>query len=428
MYGFFLRTFALLLLGLSTAASPLQAASLVQESAQADSAKGKKASLPLLPGRTISVNTDEGSWISLDVSPDGGTIVFDLLGDLYTVPITGGEASQLTRGMAFDGQPRYSPDGGKVLFVSDRSGSENLWTLDVETGDTTQVTQGNGGIWMSPDWTPDGDYVVASKGAARLGTIRLWMGHVDGGSGAELHKEPANLKTVGAAVSPDGRHIWYARRTGSWQYNAQLPQYQLGFYDRETGRDYVRSFRYGSAFRPTLSPDGTWLVYGTRQEDQTGLRLRDLETGEERWLAYPVQHDDQESIADRDVLPGMAFTPDSRELVASYGGKIWRIPVDGTEPIAVPFQVTVELDIGPELAFDYPVSDSPEFTVRQIRDAVPSPDGERLAFIALDRLYNFGLLLFGSFGHITPKRTKDPARYARGPGVALGVLVGLWNR
>jgi Tol biopolymer transport system component len=203
----------------------------------------------------------------------------------------------------------------------------------------------------------------------------------------QLIKEPKDRKTMGAAVTSDGRHIWYARRNRSWEYNAQLPQYQLAVYDRETGRSYARSSRYGSAFRPTLSPDGSWLVYGTRHEDQTGLRLRDLATGDERWLVYPVQRDDQESIADRDVLPGMAFTPDSRELVASYGGKIWRVALDGGEPVQIPFQVDVALEVGPELSFDYDIDDSAEFVVHQIRDAVPSPDGTTLAFAALDRLY-----------------------------------------
>src|SRR5690606_10519249 len=148
-----------------------------------------------------------------------------------------------------------------------------------------------------------------------------------------------------------------------------------------------QSFRIGGAFRPTLSPDGRWLVYGTRHVDQTGLRIRDLETGDERWLAFPVQRDEQESVASRDAYPGMSFTPDSKEVVATYGGRIWRIPVDGSAPREIPFEVDVKLDLGPRVAFDYPVDDSPTFTVRQIADAVPSPDGGRLAFTALDKLY-----------------------------------------
>lgn len=360
---------------------------LAQEAGAQDTAGEDEKGLPLESGRTLRLTTSEGTWMSVDVHPDGQTIVFDLLGDLYTVPITGGAARPLTSGLAFDATPRYGPDGAKVLFVSDRSGGENLWTIDVATGDTAQITKGDGNSWVSPDWAPDGKYIVASKGETRLGVVKLWFGHIEGGSGVQLHRQPENSKTVGAAVSPDGRYVWYARRTGAWQYNAAFPQYQLGIYDRETGQDFTRTSRYGSAIRPTLSRDGRWLVYGSRIEDETGLRIRDLETGDERWLAQPVQRDDQESIADRDALPGMSFTPDSRELVASYGGKIWRVPVDGGPAIEVPFTVDVEMPIGPEVAFEYDVDDSTEFTVRQVRDAVPSPDGQRLAFVALDRLY-----------------------------------------
>jgi hypothetical protein len=130
-----------------------------------------------------------------------------------------------------------------------------------------------------------------------------------------------------------------------------------------------------------VSPDGKWLVYGTRQDQQTGLRIRDLESGEERWLAYPVQRDDQESRASRDVYPGMSFTPDSKFLVATWSGKIWKVPVTGTAaPTQIPFSVDVEQHLGPEVKFEYPVSDSATFTVRQIRNAVPSPDGKKLAF------------------------------------------------
>jgi Tol biopolymer transport system component len=353
----------------------------------ADTATPTNANLPLQPERSLRMTVSEGTWISLDVSPDGRTIVFDLLGDLYTVPLTGGQATRITRGMAFDAQPRFSPDGNKVVFVSDRSGGDNLWTLELATGDTSRITRGNNNAWMSPTWTPDGNYIVASKAESRLGVAKLWIGHVEGGSGAQLHQQPANLKSVGAAVTRDGRYIWYARRMNSWDYNASFPQYQLAVYDRQTGQDYTRTSRYGSAFRPTLSPDGRWLVYGSREDGQTGLRIRDLSTGDERWLAYPVDRDDKESIGDRDVLPGMAFTPDSRELVAAYGGRIWRIPVDGRPASEVPFTAEIELEIGPQLAFNYPVPDSAAFTVRQIRDAVPSPDGRQLAFSALNRLY-----------------------------------------
>ena len=350
----------------------------------------KDEGLPLPSDRTLAIDMTEGSWISLDVSPDGATIVFDHLGDLFTVPITGGDATRITSGMAFDAQPRFSPDGTRIVFTSDRSGGQNVWVMSLDGSDTTQITKGATNRSESPDWAPDGDYIVSSKGGFRGGGLpKLWLHHVDGGSGVELISEPENLKTLGAAFDPTGRYIWHARRTGDWTYNAQLPQYQLAVYDRDTGDTYTRTSRYGSGVRPTLSPDGRWLVYGTRHDDRTGLLIRDLESGAERWLAYPVQHDDQESRATLDVLPGMSFTPDSRHLVASYGGRIWKLDLEGGAE-EIPFRVNYDLALGPVVDFDYPIEDTQTFTVRQIRDGVPSPDGSRIAFTALDRLWVAG--------------------------------------
>lgn len=344
-------------------------------------------SLPLEPTRTFEMTTSEGSWLSVDVHPEGESVVFGLLGDLYTLPIGGGEATRITSGMAFDSQPRYGPEGDQVAFISDRSGSEHVWVLDRSEQDTTRLSTGDNLRFHSPEWTPDGNYVIASRQTSLGDPAKPWLYHVEGGSGTPLVEEPESMRLSGAAFGEDPERVWFARRSGAWDYNAILPEYQLAVYDRDTGQLYERSSRFGSAFRPTLSPDGQWLAYGTRHDAETGLRLRNRETGEERWLAYPVQHDDQESIATRDVYPGMSFTPDSEALIASYGGKIWRLPVGGGEPSKIPFTAEVDVPMGPELDFEYPVEDTPEFAARQIRGAVPSPDGSRLAFTALDRLY-----------------------------------------
>ena len=347
-----------------------------------------KRDLPLVATRAAMFSTTRATWMSLDVSPDGQQLVFDLLGDLYTLPIAGGTAVRLTSGTAFDGQPRFSPDGKRVVFISDRSGGDNVWTASLDGKDTTQVTKGNDALILSPEWTPDGKYIVASRSGGPLGgAAKLWMWHVDGGAGIQLISQPAQLKTLGAAFSADGKQIWFAARTGDWQYNAILPQYQLNIYDRETGERRTVSARYGSAFRPALSPDGKYLVYGTRQDTETGLRIRDLQSGDERWLAYPVQRDDQESRAPLDVLPGYSFTPDSKAIVVSYGGEIWRVPVDGTAAANIPFRVDANVAVGPEVKFAWRVNDSATFTARQIRDISPSPDGSKIAFVAVDRVY-----------------------------------------
>jgi Tol biopolymer transport system component len=369
--------------GFALAPSALAAQDAPAEAAADTASKGL---LPLEDGptQTLSFTATEGSWISVDVSPDGQTLVFDLLGDIYTMPMAGGTATRLTSGMGYNAQPRFSPDGNRIVFVSDRDGGDNVWVLSTDLTDTIQVTRGKTNGYLSPVFTPDGAYVVASKGGRAQ---KPWIYHLEGGSGTALFDEPDDLRVTGLAFGPDSRYLWFAQRTGSWQYNAVFPQYQVAVYDREKGTRTTMTSRYGSAIRPVLSPDGSQLVYGTRHAAQTGLRIRDLESGEERWLAYPVQRDDQESTAELDALPGYAFTPDGSEVVLSYGGKLWRIPVSGGEPVNIPFTVQVERTIGPEVRFEYEVEDDPDMIVRQIRDAVPSPDGSRIAFTALNQLY-----------------------------------------
>lgn len=346
--------------------------------------KKEKKGLSLEATRSVEINTDEGTWMSLDVHPTGKKIIFDLLGDLYELPIEGGKATRITEGLAFDSQPKYAPDGNSILFLSDRSGGNNVWILDRKEQDTVQLTQGNTFKIQSADWSPDGNYVAVSKGTRNF---KLHIYHKKGGGGSQLIDEPERLKISEPTFSPDGRLIWFSQRMGAWQYNANFPQYQLATYDREDGKREVMTSRYGSAFTPTLSPDGKWLVYGSRYNDQTGLVKRNLVTQEEEWLAYPVQRDEQESIAPLGVLPAMSFTPDSKEVVASYGGKIYRIPIEGGNAVNVPFQINESVALAPQLQFDYPVEDTPTFNVNQIRDAQISPDGTQMVFTALNTLY-----------------------------------------
>jgi len=352
--------------------------------AQDEKNKKDKKGLPLEATRSVEINTDEGTWMSLDVHPNGQTIVFDLLGDLYELPIEGGKATRITEGLAFDSQPKYSPDGNSILFLSDKSGGNNVWILNRKEEDTIQLTKGDTSKMQSADWSPDGNYVAVSKGTRNF---KLHIYHKDGGGGSQLIKEPDALKISEPTFSAEGRYIWFSQRMGAWQYNARFPQYQLATYDREDGKKEVMTSRYGSAFTPTLSPDGKWLVYGSRFNDQTGLVKRNLQTMEEEWLAYPVQRDEQESIAPLGVLPAMSFTPDSKELITSFGGKIYRLSIEGGTAIQIPFEVNETVAMAPQLKFDYPIEDTPTFSVNQIRDTQISPDGSSMVFTALNKLY-----------------------------------------
>lgn len=340
--------------------------------------------LPLKPEREVKFTTKEGTWMSVDISPDGKTIAFDLMGDIYTIPVEGGKATPITSGIAYETHPRYSPDGEKILFTSDRAGNDNLWYIDLVKKDTVQITKDKNGDVPGAHWTPDGEYIVVSKGRR---ISKLWMYHKDGGGGIQLNENPTGMKTIDPFVSPDGKKVYFSHRSGAWNYNALLPQYQIGTYDFDKGELTSITSRYGSAFTPTLSKDGAWMVYGSRWDDKTGLVLRNLKTGEENWLAYPVQRDEQESIAPQGVLPAMAFTPDSKFVIASYGGKIWKLAIDGSPSVEIPFEADVKLAMGPRLYFNYEIKDTTAKLATQIRDAVPSPDGKKLAFTVLNRLY-----------------------------------------
>ncbi len=369
-----------------------------QDRDQGPDRKGKKKPLPLEAVRNIEFETDEVTWLSLDVSPDGQTIVFELLGDLYTVPISGGDATRITDGMAMDSQPAYSPDGKWIAFISDRDGGDNVWIAKADGSQPKALSKGKKNSFLSPNWTPDSDYVVVSKSGS--GGVHVWMYHHQGGSGLQVtgqqdrEEQPGrpgggqatSFSRYGAEVSPDGNYLYFARRRSGSVYNQMSFGWQIHRQNLKTGEVDQVTQAQGGAFRPVLSPDGQLLVYGTRFETQTGLRVRNLDSGEDRWLKYPVQRDDMESRGSRDTFPGYSFTPDGNAIVVTSGGKIHRIEVDGEADSEIPFRASVKQDLGPLLNFQRRVDEGPVRS-RLIQDPVQSPDGRRLVFSAMAHLY-----------------------------------------
>src|SRR5262249_47661174 len=162
--------------------------------------------------------------------------------------------------------------------------------------------------------------------------------------------------------------------------------WQIGVYDRETGKTFARTNAPGAGMRPALSPDGKWLAYASREDSNTTLRLRDLATGDERVLAPSIQRDDQESRFTRDIVPPYTFTPDSKSIVIAHHGKIWRISVPDGRQTMIPFTADVDQMIMGAIKEEFAYNDS-TLLVRQIRSASPSPDGKHLIVVALDRLW-----------------------------------------
>jgi Tol biopolymer transport system component/pimeloyl-ACP methyl ester carboxylesterase len=379
--------------------------------------------LPLRASRIVRFPTNEGTWLSLDVSPDGRTILFDLLGDLYTLPISGGTATRITQGMAFDSQPRYSPDGTRILFVSDRDGTENVWLMDADGSRPRLVTREKRDMFISPEWTPDGESLVVTRaqGASGLwgwggGPMDLYLYAIGGGTGVRLtngppptavgSSVPGAVRYTGAAFGRSGNSLFAAASLGS--------SWQVVSLHLDSPEPVVLTDAPGSAMRPAVSPDGRYFAYATRRSDVTSLRLRDLRDGSDRALLHGVTRDGQrDPDLSRDLVPGYSFTPDGLALIVSREGRLSRVAIQSGVSTPIPFVAEVEQALGPLAHSPYALQDD-RVRVRQLKEARPSPDGSRLVFVALDRLWLMELpngtprrLTSGSVGEYSPAWSPD---------------------
>ncbi|ENN98468.1 MULTISPECIES: amidohydrolase family protein [Pseudoalteromonas] len=358
-----------------------------QEKWQVDSPKGEFVD--------ATISTEQGTWMNIDVSPDGNTLVFDLLGDIYTMPISGGEATKLTSDIAWQMQPRFSPDGKHIAFTSDQGGGDNIWVMDVDGSNQHAVTDETFRLLNSPAWSPDGDYLVARKhftASRSLGAGEVWLYHKAGGKGVQLTKRENDQKDLGEPMfSPDGRYVYFSHdatpgKTFHYSKDSVAGIYKIKRYDRETGEIETIIQGMGGAIRPTPSPDGKKLAYIRRDDFQTSLYLYDLTSGEHTKLYDKLERDMQETWAIHGVYPTIAWTPDNEELVFWASGSIHKIAVDDKAVARVPFKVNTSKKIQTAVRFTQNL-DTDEFDVKMLRNVQVSPDGETAIFEALGYIY-----------------------------------------
>ncbi len=361
------------------------------------------------PHHDVAIDVDEGTWMTVDISPDGQTIVFDLLGDIYTLPAAGGEAKAISSGVSWDMQPRFSPDGQWIAFTSDRAGGDNLWIMKRDGSEPKQVSKESFRLVNSPAWSPDGEWIAGHKhftAERSLGSGEIWLWHRTGGDGLQMTEKPNDQKDVGEpAFSPDGRYVYFSQDTtpgATFAYNKDSNGqiYVIRRLDRETGKiiDFVDG--PGGAIRPTPSPDGKRLAYVRRVRFQSVLFVQDLDSGIERPVYEHLDRDMQETWAIHGVYPAFSWTKDASALVFWAGGKIHRlsVPTSATPSEAgapgapassdrvIPFHVHDKRQVTEALRF--PVEVAPErFPLKMIRFAQTSPDGRRVVFQALGHLW-----------------------------------------
>ena len=255
---------------------------------------------------SLVFSTDEGTWMNLDVSPDGKSIVFDLLGDIYVMPVTGGKATVVRSGPAWEIQPRFSQDGQKISFTSDNGGADNIWVADLDGSNAKQITKEDFRLLNNSAWTPDGQYLIARKhftSTRSLGAGEMWMYHISGGKGLQLTKRKNNQQDAGEpSVSSDGRYVYYSEDMypgGYFQYNKDPNRqiYVIKRFDRETGKTKTVVSGPGGAVRPQISPDGKHLAFVRRVRLKSVLYVQNLETGEQRPIYDELNPDQQEAWA-----------------------------------------------------------------------------------------------------------------------------------
>ncbi|MFI5162249.1 MAG: amidohydrolase family protein [Sphingobacteriales bacterium] len=347
------------------------------------------------PSKKVTITTDEGTWMDLDVSPDGQNIVFDLLGDIFTIPIKGGKATILASGKAWEIQPRYSPDGKQIAYTSDRDGGDNIWVMNSDGTNKHPITKENFRLLNNPYWTPDGQYIVARKhftGTRSLGAGEMWLYNINGGDGIQLTKRKNDQQDAGEPiVSPDGKYIYWSEdvtQGPSFQYNKDPNQgiYAIRRMNRETGKIEDVAGGAGGACRPQISPDGKLLAFVKRVRLKSVLYLQNLATGEE-WPVYDdLSKDQQETWAIFGVYPNFNWTPDSKNIIFYAKGKIRDLDITTLNATEIPFEVTSQQTITDALHFPQKVFQD-EFTVKMIRQLTTSPDGKKVAFNAAGHIY-----------------------------------------
>lgn len=319
------------------------------------------------------------------LSPDGSRLVFSWRGDLWVVASTGGRARQLTFHPSIDRQPRFSPDGRRLAFVSDRTGSNQIHLMPAGGGEAQQLTFHTEGYALL-DWYPDGEQLLVQAqrdhfwrhadrfyrigtrprsaetllfdAAAEAGSLardgkriafvregtQWWRQGYRGSQAAQLwlfdpSADPASgapyvplVQEEAAARDPlwigDQSLLYVSERSGV---------FQLWRRELADGSDHqLTEFETGVIWEPTVSADDKVAVF--RQGfDLWRLDLTDASAAPQR-LRIVVRDDAAQDPIVRRVLSeatDAAFTDDALEIALIAGGDLWVMDTELREPIRV---------------------------------------------------------------------------------------------
>lgn len=345
--------------------------------------------------KDVTIDVTSGTWMNVDVSPDGKTLAFDLLGDIYTMPIDGGQATPLMTDIAWQMQPRFSPDGKHIAFTSDEDGGDNLWVMNRDGSNSKAVSKEQFRLLNSPAWSPDGNYIIGRKhftGTRSLGAGEVWLYHKTGGNGVMLTKRANEQKDLGEpAYSADGKYVYFSQdatpgKTFHYSKDSVKGIYKIKRLELASGEiDTIISGK-GGAIRPTPSPDGKYIAFISRDDFASNLYLYNLRSGEETLIYENLERDLQETWAIHGVYPNIAWTPKSDTLIFWDNGKINRLEIGSKKSQVIDFSVKTTKKIQTALQFKQTLPQD-NFTVKMLRDVEISPDGKKVVFESMGHIY-----------------------------------------
>ena len=338
--------------------------------------------LTIALGAVITINTDaretrhgaslQPLWLrDVQISPDGSKIAFTYKGDIYTVPTAGGTATRLTTSPAYDSAPVWSPDGSQIAFASDRKGSNDIFVMDSRGGTPKRLTFNTRTSELPEAFTPDGLSVVyssAQQAPARSRVFptsrmtQLYSVRADGkGHPAQILGTPANK----IEYLPDGQSFVYQDVKGiedEWRkHHTSSTTRDIWLYDASTGRHTNLTLREGEDREPTLSADG-----------KTVYMLSERDGGSFNVYSFPIDNPKAvKKLTDFKTHPMRFLSRGANSTLAfAYDGEIYTMPETGGEPAKVVIDIVADYEESPVLR---------RFSKGAL-DAVPSPDGEQVAF------------------------------------------------
>ena len=336
---------------------------------------------------TIAIRVHEGTTLSFDLSPDGGSIVFDLLGQLWELPSAGGVARPLTnavRDTAEDLDPSYAPDGRRIAFRSERRGRTGLWLLDLGSGAPRQLTQLSNpdGFDGNAAWSPDGKSIAFARSIPPDSATPRWRSRIvsqDLASGAERELPVAD--TVGVNLRDP---VWEpgGRRFAVVAAPAQGPRGgPVWLVEASSGQAMQLTGATTEALAPAFAPDGRWLAFFAPDSTRR-MQLWVLGTAAPNATAVRL-------TSHADVTPTrVRWTRDGRWLVYSADGRLWRIRRTGGPPSEIRFTAQLSIDRPrrslPPAHFPAPGTVQP---VRAFMGLALSPDARSVALLALGKLW-----------------------------------------